>query len=275
MALAWPAPMYQHLFLGHGPPPSGLADQHTRLAAGVPATTLRRTARPMVADGKASAFRCGDKSSASRVVLGATAAASAFVFSSRRAPVYGSRGMVATSQPLASEAGIRTLQAGGSAADACVAAAAALNVTEPCSTGIGGDAFALFYNASSKRVECLQGCGRSPAALTLDAVLKHPDMVGQSELPPLSVSALTVTVPGAAAAWEAAVDKWGRLSLSQVLGPAIELAEEGFPVAPSVARAWQASERSLRWAARGQPTPFLPGDRAPREGEIFRNPDLG
>ncbi|CAE7400031.1 ggt [Symbiodinium natans] len=140
--------------------------------------------------------------------------------------VYGSRGMVATSQPLASEAGMRILQAGGTAADACVAAAAALNVTEPCNTGIGGDAFALYYNAATQQVECLQGCGRSPAALTLEAVRRHPDMAGgRADLPPLS--ALCVTVPGAAAAWESAVQRWGKLSLRQVLAPAIELATDG------------------------------------------------
>ncbi|CAK0887557.1 unnamed protein product, partial [Prorocentrum cordatum] len=140
-------------------------------------------------------------------------------FTSRRVPVYGTRGMVATSQPLASEAGMRILQAGGTAADACVAAAAALNVTEPCSTGIGGDAFGLFYNAATKKVECLQGCGRSPAGLTLEAVRAHPEMAGRSELPPLS--ALCVTVPGAAAAWESAVATWGKLPLSQALSAAL------------------------------------------------------
>eukprot|EP00927_Polykrikos_kofoidii_P080277 TRINITY_DN77149_c0_g1_i1.p1 TRINITY_DN77149_c0_g1~~TRINITY_DN77149_c0_g1_i1.p1 ORF type:complete len:581 (-),score=82.56 TRINITY_DN77149_c0_g1_i1:92-1834(-) len=195
-------------------------------------------------------------------------------FRSRRATVYGSRGMVATSQIFASEAGLRILKAGGTAADACVAAAAALNVTEPCSTGIGGDAFALFYDAASKRVECLQGCGRSPAGLTLEAVRAHPDMVGGDTTLPV-FSALTVNVPGAAAAWESAVNRWGKLGLSSVLEPAIELAEEGFAVQPSAARSWSQSAQLLRRAARGAATPFLPGDKAPRVGEVFRNPDLG
>eukprot|EP00747_Dinoflagellata_sp_TGD_P102905 gnl/TRDRNA2_/TRDRNA2_168794_c0_seq2.p1 gnl/TRDRNA2_/TRDRNA2_168794_c0~~gnl/TRDRNA2_/TRDRNA2_168794_c0_seq2.p1 ORF type:complete len:225 (+),score=36.73 gnl/TRDRNA2_/TRDRNA2_168794_c0_seq2:61-735(+) len=194
-------------------------------------------------------------------------------FSSRRAAVYGTRGMVATSQPLATEAGMRILQQGGTAADACVAAAAALNVTEPCSTGIGGDAFALFYNAAEKRVECLMGNGRSASALTLEAVKAHPEMVGRSELPPLS--ALCVTVPGAASAWEGAVSRWGKLSLAQVLTPAVELAEGGFPVAPGAAQGWGGGVEQLRAGARGAATPFLPGGRAPRAGEIFRNPDLG
>lgn len=191
-------------------------------------------------------------------------------FKSRRTPVYGTRGMVATSQPLASEAGLRTLQLGGTAADACVAAAAALNVAEPCSTGIGGDAFALFYNGMTKDVECLQGCGRSPAAMTLEAVRNHPQMEGRTELPPLS--GLCVTVPGAASAWEAAVSRWGNLPLSTVLEPAIELAEQGFPVSPGIARAWKASEEVLQ---SGTCDTFLPGGRAPCVGDIFRNPDLG
>jgi len=194
-------------------------------------------------------------------------------FASRRAPVYGARGMVATSQPLASEAGMRILQAGGTAADACVAAAAALNVTEPCSTGIGGDAFALFYNSSTKHVECLQGCGRSPAGLTLDAVRKHPEMAGRTELPPFS--ALCVTVPGTAAAWESSVSRWGKLPLSQVLGPAIELAEAGFPVAPSAAHGWRNGVGQLRSGAHGGSTPLLPNGQAPVAGELFKNPDLG
>ncbi|CAE7904705.1 ywrD [Symbiodinium microadriaticum] len=97
-------------------------------------------------------------------------------------------------------------------------------------------------------------------------------MAGQEDLP--SLSALCVTVPGAAAAWESAVQRWGKLSLRQVLSPAIELATEGFPVAPGAAYLWRESEGLLRRAARGKDTPFLPGGRAPVAGEIFKNPDL-
>merc|ERR1719174_898337 len=158
---------------------------------------------------------------------------------------------------------MRILQAGGTAADACVAAAAALNVTEPCSTGIGGDAFALFYNASTKKVECLQGCGRSPAGLTYDAVVAHPEMENRSELPHLS--ALTVMVPGAAAAWESAVAKWGKLKLSEVLAPAIELAEKGFPLQRVAAEGFEGGADVLRSAARNGETPFLPGGSPPKE----------
>lgn len=93
---------------------------------------------------------------------------SSFTFSSRRSPVYGRQGMVATSQPLATAAGLEILAKGGNAADAAVAAGATLNVTEPTSTGIGGDMFALYYSGRTKRVTALNGSGRAPAALTLE-----------------------------------------------------------------------------------------------------------
>src|SRR5512133_3179650 len=112
-----------------------------------------------------------------------------FTFNSRRSPVYSQNGIVATSQPLATAAGIEILAKGGNAADAAVAAGAALNVTEPSSTGIGGDMFALYYSAETKRVTALNGSGRAPAALTLDPLKKE----GLSdELPPFH--AYTVTV---------------------------------------------------------------------------------
>src|SRR6188474_1364689 len=95
------------------------------------------------------------------------------MFNSRRSPVYSRRGMVSTSQPLATAAGIEILSKGGNAADAAVAAAAALNVTEPTSTGIGGDMFALYYDAGTKQVTALNGSGRAPAALTLDRLKKE------------------------------------------------------------------------------------------------------
>src|SRR6187397_2571157 len=117
-------------------------------------------------------------------------------FQSRRSPVYSRNGIVATSQPLATAAGLEILSKGGNAADAAVAAAAALNVTEPTSTGIGGDMFALYYDAETKQVTALNGSGRAPAALTLDRLKK--DGIS-SDMPPYH--AHTVTVPGACAGW--------------------------------------------------------------------------
>src|SRR5574339_551945 len=109
------------------------------------------------------------------------------LFNSRRSSVYGKGGMVATSQPLATAAGLEILAKGGNAADAAVAAGAALNVTEPTSTGIGGDMFALFYSAETKRVTALNGSGRAPAALTLDRLKNE----GLSTLTPFHVHTVT------------------------------------------------------------------------------------
>ena len=190
------------------------------------------------------------------------------VFASRRSPVYGRRGMVATSQPLAVAAGLDALAAGGNAADAAVATAAALNVTEPTSTGIGGDCFALYYEAASGTVTALNGSGRAPAALTIERLRREGF---ERELP--AFHAHTVTVPGACAGWCDLIERHGRLDMARVLAPAIRLAEEGFPVAPITAHFWQRGvERQLRHALGGMALTI--DGRAPRAGEIFRNKDL-
>lgn len=188
-------------------------------------------------------------------------------FASRRSPVLGRGGMVATSQPLASAAGLSILRAGGNAADAAVATAAALNVTEPTSTGIGGDCFALYYDAKTRKVTAINGSGRAPAALTLDLLKKQ----GMAELP--MFHAHTVTVPGAAAGWSDLIAAHGRLSLADVLAPAIALAEEGFPVAPLTSYFWgRGAANQLAAAPNGNE--LLIEGRAPRPGELFRNPGL-
>jgi len=191
-----------------------------------------------------------------------------FDFNSRRSPVYARRGIVAASQPLAVAAGLQALQAGGNAADAAIATAAALNVTEPTSTGLGGDAFALYYDASTRTVSALNGSGRAPRALTLERLRREG--LAQA-LPPFHP--YTVTVPGAAAAWYDLTERFGRLPLSVTLAPAVRLAEEGFPVAPVTAYSWQISaKRQLNEAVNGREL-TLEG-RGPRAGEIFRNPGL-
>jgi len=137
-------------------------------------------------------------------------------FSSRRSPVYGRDGMIATSQTLAVAAGLQVLQCGGNAADAAIATAAALNVTEPTSTGLGGDAFALYYEGKTRQVYALNGSGRAPRALTLERLQKEG--LGSS-LP--TDHPYTITVPGAAAAWCDLVERFGRLPLAKVLEPAV------------------------------------------------------
>ena len=190
-----------------------------------------------------------------------------FNFDSRRSPVYTRGGMVATSQPLAVAAGLEILRQGGSAADAAIATAAALNVTEPTSTGLGGDCFALYYEAASGQVSALNGSGRAPAELTLERLQRE----GLDEgLPPYHP--YTITVPGACAGWCDLLERYGRLPLGQVLAPAIRLAEEGYPVAPVTAYFWKRSEERLRAAPNGLELTIE--GRAPQAGELFHNPGL-
>jgi gamma-glutamyltranspeptidase / glutathione hydrolase len=190
-------------------------------------------------------------------------------FNSRRSPVIGRGGIVSTSQPLATAAGLAILARGGNAADAAVAAGAALNVTEPTSTGIGGDMFALYFSAETGQISALNGSGRAPAALTLERLAKEGLLRGS--LP--RFHAYTVTVPGACAGWLDLLEWHGSLSPAEVLEPAVVLAEEGFPVAPLTALGWQrGAEQQLAAAPNG--VELTIGGRAPGAGEIFRNPGL-
>lgn len=204
-------------------------------------------------------------------------------FSSRRSTVYGKAGMIACSQPLAAAAGVQILAGGGNAADAAVAVAAALNVTEPVSTGLGGDMFALFYDAKTSKISALNGSGRAPRGLTLGRLLLTIDDRPQTmdKVQPLSVvygpwspyHPYTVTVPGACAGWCDLIEKHGTRPLGEILAPAIKLAEEGFPVAPITSYFWQRGvERQLQSALNGQE--LMIDGRAPHPGETFRNPGL-
>ena len=190
-------------------------------------------------------------------------------FASRRSPVYGRRGIVAAAQPLAVAAGLEILAAGGNAADAAVATAAALNVTEPTSTGIGGDCFALFFDAPTGQVTALNGSGRAPAALTLARLAQEG--FGR-ELPPYHP--YTITVPGASAGWCDLVERHGHLPLSRTLAPAIRLAERASRSRRSRAYFSQhGAERQLSQSPGGRDADHRwPQRRAPRE--VFRNPGL-
>ena len=203
-------------------------------------------------------------------------------FPSRRSVVHSSNGIVACTQPLAAQAGQRILRAGGNAADAAVAVAASLNMTEPSSTGIGGDMFCLFYNSKTKKVHALNGSGRSGAKASLDQMKKDLGVQegNVGKIPMDSVHA--VTVPGAAAGWVDAVEKFGsgELSMEEILTPAIELGEEGFPVSELSANFWKASEHLIREASPNfgemlkSDRNARDGKRAPGPGEIFKNPTL-
>ena len=153
-------------------------------------------------------------------------------FPSRRSTVHSTQGIVACTQPLAAHAGQRILAQGGNAADAAVAVAAALNMTEPTSTGIGGDMFCLYYDAKTKQVKSLNGSGRSAAALNLEGIRRELGVKdGESGEIPLR-SVLSATTPGAAAGWVDTIERFGsgKVDMKDVLKPAIELGEEGFPV---------------------------------------------
>ena len=195
-----------------------------------------------------------------------------FVFNSRRSPVLARNGMVASSQPLATMAGIKILLQGGNAADAAVATAAALNVTEPTSTGLGGDMFALFYDARTRRVTALNGSGRAPAALTLEVIQRDGLQSPHHQISD-PYHAHNITVPGACAGWCDLIARHGTMPLRDILAPAIELAERGFPVAPITAYFWaRGVERQLRNALNGHELTI--NGRAPQAGEFFRNPGL-
>ncbi|MDL1900852.1 gamma-glutamyltransferase family protein [Anaerolineae bacterium CFX9] len=187
-------------------------------------------------------------------------------FHSRRSMIVGQRGMVATSNPLASQAGLAVLRAGGNAADAAIAAAAVLNVTEPASTGIGGDMFALYYDARTRQVTGLNGSGRAPAGSSAADLRAR----GWTTIPPRSAHA--VTVPGAARGWEDLLRRHGTMPLSAVLADAITYARDGFPVHPVFSEGWGRSGAVLEQGYHTEE--YLPGGRPPRAGEVVRLPGL-
>ncbi|KAF9455036.1 gamma-glutamyltranspeptidase [Macrolepiota fuliginosa MF-IS2] len=192
-------------------------------------------------------------------------------FASRRSVVYGTKGIVSSSQPLATAAGLEILRKGGNAADAAVATSAALNVTEPSCCGIGGDAFCLFYDAKTKQVKALNGSGKAPKKLNIDYIRGRG--VEGRRIPLRDLN--SVTVPGAAAAWADTVETLGsgKLTLPEVLEPAIRLAEEGVPVSEINSAAWQISEDLIKNASPNGDEMLLNG-RAPRPGEIIKLPNL-
>ena len=203
------------------------------------------------------------------------------VYRSRRSNVLARRGMVATSQPLAAQAGLGILQAGGSAADAAIATAAMLNVVEPISTGIGGDCFALYYDAATQQVTALNGSGRASAAASIHSVTE----LGYTNMP--VYTGHSVSIPGTVAGWSDLLARHGRMTLADVLQPAIWTAENGYPVSELIANGWRTQEKKLRrdadWQSgdhdNGPQQPsgheLLIDGRAPRAGEIMRIPTLG
>ncbi|MGQ0648856.1 MAG: gamma-glutamyltransferase [Gemmatimonadaceae bacterium] len=176
-------------------------------------------------------------------------------------------GIVASSSPLAAKAGTQILEQGGNAVDAAIAANAVIALTEPSGDGIGGDLFAIVYEAKTGKLHGLNAAGWAPKALAA----AHLRAQGHTSMPR---GIHTVTVPGAVAGWQALRDTFGTLGFAQLLAPAIYYAEEGFPVTEQVARMWGRAVNRLSASPYTKATFLLDGTRAPREGERFRNPDL-
>jgi len=185
-----------------------------------------------------------------------------------RSEVIAQHGAAATSHPLATQAAIEILRKGGSAVDAAIAANACLTLMEPTGSGLGGDLFAIVWDPESKKLHGLNGSGRSAAGLSYDELIQRLD--GRDEMP--SHGPLPVTVPGCVDGWFALHERFGRLPMRDVLAPAIGYARDGFPVTALIGYYWERSTGLRRYP--GFEETFLPGGRAPREGEIFRNPGL-
>ena len=186
---------------------------------------------------------------------------------SGRSTAYAPNGMAATSQPLATTAALRIMDRGGNAIDAAVAAAAVLNVTEPYMTGMGGDMFAILWSAEEGRLVGLDASGKSGSKTDRDALIAE----GAERVP--GSGARSVTVPGALSGWAALVEEYGKLTLAEVLAPAIEIAEQGFPVTPIIAQDWAGTVEGLK-RNEGAAATFLIDGEAPKAGDWFRNPDL-
>ncbi len=183
-----------------------------------------------------------------------------------RSTVYAPGAAIATSQPLASAAGLEVLRRGGNAVDAAVAAAAVLSVTEPHMTGIGGDMFAIVWLAREQKLVAINASGRAGSLMTRETLQARGFRAGSQQ------GVMSVTVPGALAGWDLLLRTHGRRTLAQVLQPAIAYARDGFPVSPIIAAQWANETDFLKRDSAAAAT-FLPGGRAPKAGEWFRNPD--
>lgn len=191
-----------------------------------------------------------------------------YPYLSRRSAVYARRGMVATSQPLAAQAGLEVLQRGGNAIDAAIAAAAALTVVEPTANGIGGDAFALVWHGG--KLHGLNASGPAPQSISADKLTG----AGLKEVP--KYGALPVTVPGTPSAWAAMAKRFGKLALTDSMAGAITLAQEGFPVSPMVAHAWQVAQQNFKREFKDAHfqswfDTFCIDGKAPQAGQLWRS----
>lgn len=204
------------------------------------------------------------------LLLSLTAAAISLTAQDRsygRSVVATQYGIVATSQVIASQAGARVLEEGGSAIDAAIAANAVLNVTEPNTNGMGGDLFAIYWEAKTGKLYGLNASGWAPKALTID----HLQAKGITAMPQEGID--SVTVPGVVDGWTKLHERWGRLPWHDLFQPAIFYAENGFPVAEIIHAWWDGDSEGLLNNPESRRV-FLPGGEAPETGQLFRNPDV-
>jgi gamma-glutamyltranspeptidase / glutathione hydrolase len=185
-----------------------------------------------------------------------------------RSVTYANQGIVATSHPLAAQIGLDILKSGGNAVDAAIATSAAMGLLEPMSCGIGGDLFAIVWDAKTQKLYGLNANGRAPYAATRELFLQK----GYKEIP--ETGPLSWSVPGCVDGWAELHKKFGKTPMKEILAPSIKYAHEGAPVPEVIAGYFRGAERSLR-QGRGTAEVYLRDGRAPRVGEIFKNPSLG
>lgn len=184
-----------------------------------------------------------------------------------RSEVIAQHGMAATSQPLATQVALDILKKGGNAIDAAIAANAVLGLTEPTGNGIGGDLFAIIWDTENEELVGLNASGRSPYNLTLDYFKEN----GYSKIP--SHGPLPVSVPGCVSGWFSMHDKYGSLPMTDILQPAIQYARDGFPLTEVIAHYWKIGSNNLK-KYDGFAEVYMPNGKAPKKGEIFKNPFL-
>jgi gamma-glutamyltranspeptidase/glutathione hydrolase len=189
-----------------------------------------------------------------------------------RSEVLARHGMVCTSVPAATQAGLDILKRGGSAVDAAIAANATLGLMEPVSNGIGGDLFAIVYNAKENKLYGINGSGRSPLGLSYEQMKAELDKLNRKMIPPRGM--LPISVPGTVDAWAELHKKFGKLKLSDDLAPAIHYAEEGFPVTELIAFYWHFGSELYKGLPGAFTETYTNNGRTPAKGDIFKNPGL-
>ena len=190
-----------------------------------------------------------------------------------RSEVIAENGMVATSQPLATQIGLEILKKGGNAIDAAIAANAATGLMEPTGNGIGGDLFAIIWHQESEQLYAINASGRSPLGLSYDQLKRELEKIDSESIPAYSIH--SVSVPGAVDGWFELHERFGSIPMEEILSPAISYAENGFPVSEAISASWRRSAPFLKNQPGAFEETFTIDGRGPEKGEIFKNPDLG